>query len=115
MESIEIELKEVQNDAQKIRKNPYVFCERIPRNDVPHNQSWNVSPYFKTNASIIGLRVGSNCDENLFRLAFNAIGKIDRFLKAMALLRTVYKPYFLVSIRTTSNYLKHLKSAYKLF
>lgn len=38
-------------------------------------------PALKANASIIGLRVGSNCDQSLFRLAFNVLGKIDRFLK----------------------------------
>ncbi|PGL14609.1 cytosolic protein, partial [Bacillus thuringiensis] len=38
-------------------------------------------PTLKANASIIGLRVGSNCDKSLFHFAFNALGKIDRFLK----------------------------------
>ncbi|MBG9579735.1 cytosolic protein, partial [Bacillus thuringiensis] len=38
-------------------------------------------PTLKANASIIGLRVGSNCDKSLFHLASNALGKIDRFLK----------------------------------
>ncbi|MES1053889.1 cytosolic protein, partial [Bacillus thuringiensis] len=31
--------------------------------------------------SIIGLRVGSNCDKSLFLLAFKALGKVDKFLK----------------------------------
>ncbi|PGO31439.1 cytosolic protein, partial [Bacillus thuringiensis] len=38
-------------------------------------------PTLKANASIIGLRVGSNCDKSLFHLAFNALSKMDRFLK----------------------------------
>ncbi|SPT76119.1 Uncharacterised protein [Bacillus cereus] len=38
-------------------------------------------PTLKTNASIIGLRAGSNCDKRLFCLTLNALSKIDRFLK----------------------------------
>ena len=115
MESIEIEIKEAQSDFQKFERIHTYFVNEYQEMMYHTIKAGTYHPILKTNASIIGLRVGSNCDENLFRLAFNAIGKIDRFLKAMALLRTVYKPYFLVSIRTTSNYLKHLKSAYKLF
>ncbi|MBG9578009.1 cytosolic protein, partial [Bacillus thuringiensis] len=43
-------------------------------------------PTLKANASIIGLRMGSNCDKSLFRLAFNALGKMDRFLKSNGIL-----------------------------
>ncbi|HEF1854872.1 MULTISPECIES: cytosolic protein [Bacillus] len=82
MESIEIELKEVQNDAQKEFERIHTYFVNEYQEMMYHTiKAGTYHPALKINASIIGLRVGSNCDENLFRLAFNALGKIDRFLK----------------------------------
>ncbi|PGC82993.1 HTH domain-containing protein [Bacillus toyonensis] len=82
MESIEIELKEAQNDAQKEFERIHTYFVNEYQEMMYHTiKAGTYHPILKTNASIIGLRVGSNCDENLFRLAFNALGKIDRFLK----------------------------------
>ncbi|WP_410990968.1 cytosolic protein [Bacillus cereus] len=82
MESIEIELKEAQNDFQKEFERIHTYFVNEYQEMMYHTiKAGTYHPILKTNASIIGLRVGSNCDENLFRLAFNALGKIDRFLK----------------------------------
>ncbi|HEQ3526401.1 TPA: HTH domain-containing protein [Bacillus cereus] len=82
MKSIEIELKEVQNDAQKEFERIHTYFVNEYQEMMYHTiKAGTYHPILKTNASIIGLRVGSNCDESLFRLAFNALRKIDRFLK----------------------------------
>ncbi|MEI4613966.1 HTH domain-containing protein [Bacillus cereus] len=82
MESIEIELKEAQTDFQKEFERIHTYFVNEYQEMMYHTiKAGTYHPILKTNASIIGLRVGSNCDENLFRLAFNALGKIDRFLK----------------------------------
>ncbi|MBJ8023869.1 HTH domain-containing protein [Bacillus cereus] len=82
MESIEIELKEAQNDAQKEFERIHTYFVNEYQEMMYHTiKAGTYHPILKTNASIIGLRVGSNCDKGLFRLAFNALGKIDRFLK----------------------------------
>ncbi|MCQ6288401.1 HTH domain-containing protein [Bacillus cereus] len=82
MESIEIELKEAQNDFQKEFERIHTYFVNEYQEMMYHTiKAGTYHPILKTNASIIGLRVGSNCDENLFHLAFNALGKIDRFLK----------------------------------
>ncbi|PEF71151.1 HTH domain-containing protein [Bacillus cereus] len=82
MESIEIELKEAQNDAQKEFERIHTYFVNEYQEMMYHTiKAGTYHPILKTNASMIGLRVGSNCDKNLFHLAFNALGKIDRFLK----------------------------------
>ncbi|MBJ8110639.1 cytosolic protein [Bacillus cereus group sp. N6] len=82
MESIENELKEAQHDRQKEFKRVHTYFVNAYQEMMYHTiKAGTYHPVLKTNASIIGLRVGSNCDKSLFRLAFNALGKIDRFLK----------------------------------
>ncbi|MES1054057.1 cytosolic protein, partial [Bacillus thuringiensis] len=82
MESIENELKEVQNDIQKEFERVHTYYVNEYQEMMYHTiKAGTYHPTLKTNASIIGLRVGSNCNKGLFRLAFNALGKIDRFLK----------------------------------
>ncbi|MED2750141.1 cytosolic protein [Bacillus thuringiensis] len=82
MESIEIELKEAQNDIQKEFERIHVYYVNEYQEMMYHTiKAGTYHPVLKTNASIIGLRVGSNCDKSRFLLAFNALGKIDRFLK----------------------------------
>jgi len=82
MESIEIELKEAQNDVKKEFERVHTYFVNEYQEMMYHTiKAGTYHPILKTNASIIGLRVGSNCDKNLFHLAFNALGKIDRFLK----------------------------------
>ncbi|HDT6574471.1 TPA: cytosolic protein [Bacillus cereus] len=82
MESIEIELKEAQHDAQKEFERIHTYFVNEYQEMMYHTiKAGTYHPILKTNASIIGLRMGSNCDNNLFHLAFNALGKIDRFLK----------------------------------
>ncbi|WP_144506063.1 cytosolic protein [Bacillus mycoides] len=81
-ESIENELKEVQNNAQKEFERVHTYYVNEYQEMMYHTiKAGTYHPTLKTNASIIGLRVGSNCDKGLFCLAFNALGKIDRFLK----------------------------------
>ncbi|MED3087146.1 cytosolic protein [Bacillus toyonensis] len=81
-ESIENELKKTQNDAQKEFERIHTYYVNEFQEMMYHTiKSSTYHPILKTNASIIGLRVGSNCDKGLFCLALNAIGKIDRFLK----------------------------------
>ncbi|EJR68658.1 hypothetical protein IIO_00186 [Bacillus cereus VD115] len=81
-ESIENELKEVQNDAQKEFERIHTYYVNEYQEMMYYTiKGGTYHPALKANASIIGLRVGSNCDKELFRLAFNALGKIDRFLK----------------------------------
>uniref|UniRef100_UPI0011AAC81D HTH domain-containing protein n=1 Tax=Bacillus thuringiensis TaxID=1428 RepID=UPI0011AAC81D len=83
MESIEIELNEAQNDIHKEFERVHTYFVNEYQEMMYHTiKAGTYHPILKTTASIIGLRVGSNCDESLFRLAFNAIGKIDRFLKS---------------------------------
>ncbi|WP_144641049.1 cytosolic protein [Bacillus cereus] len=82
MESIEIELKEAQNDAQKEFERIHTYFVNEYQEMMYHTiKAGTYHPTLKANASIIGLRVGSNCDKSLFHLAFNALGKMDRFLK----------------------------------
>ncbi|MBG9830454.1 HTH domain-containing protein [Bacillus wiedmannii] len=82
MESIEIELKEVQNDVQKEFERIHTYFVNEYQEMMYHTiKAGTYHPTLKANASIIGLRVGSNCDKSLFHLAFHALGKIDRFLK----------------------------------
>ncbi|MEH7219704.1 cytosolic protein [Bacillus toyonensis] len=82
MESIENELKDAQNDIQKEFERVHTYYVNEFQEMMYHTiKSGTYHPTLKANASIIGLRVGSNCDKGLFRLAFNALGKIDRFLK----------------------------------
>ncbi|PEQ44714.1 cytosolic protein, partial [Bacillus cereus] len=82
MESIENELQEAQNDAQKEFERIHTYYVNEYQEMMYHTiKAGTYHPTLKTNASIIGLRVGSNCDKNLFLLAFNALGKVDKFLK----------------------------------
>ncbi|MBG9508348.1 cytosolic protein [Bacillus thuringiensis] len=82
LESIEIELKEAQNDAQKEFERIHTYFVNEYQEMMYHTiKAGTYHPTLKANASIIGLRVGSNCDKSLFHLAFNALSKIDRFLK----------------------------------
>ncbi|EJR69504.1 cytosolic protein [Bacillus cereus] len=82
MESIEIELKEAQSDAQKEFERIHTYFVNKYQEMMYHTiKAGTYHPTLKANASIIGLRVGSNCDKSLFHLAFNALGKMDRFLK----------------------------------
>lgn len=82
MESIENELEEAQTDVQKEFERVHTYYVNEFQEMMYHTiKGGTYHPTLKTNASIIGLRVGSNCDKGLFRLAFNALGKIDRFLK----------------------------------
>ncbi len=81
-ESIENEFEEAQNDIQKEFERVYTYYVNEYQEMMYHTIKGRAYHHIlKTNASIIGLRVGSNCDKGLFRLAFNALGKIDRFLK----------------------------------
>ncbi|EOP95765.1 hypothetical protein IGM_00814 [Bacillus cereus HuB4-4] len=83
MESIENELKEAQNDVKKEFERIHVYYVNEYQEMMYHTiKAGTYHPILKTNASIIGLRVGSNCDKGLFCLAFNALGKVDRFLKS---------------------------------
>ncbi|MBG9504929.1 cytosolic protein [Bacillus thuringiensis] len=87
MESIEIELKEAQNDFQKEFERIHTYFVNEYQEMMYHTiKAGTYHPTLKANASIIGLRMGSNCDKSLFRLAFNALGKMDRFLKSNGIL-----------------------------
>ncbi|MBG9617401.1 MULTISPECIES: cytosolic protein [Bacillus] len=82
IESIENELQEAQNDRQKEFERVHTYFVNEYQERMYHTiKAGTYHPALKANASIIGLRVGSNCDQSLFRLAFNVLGKIDRFLK----------------------------------
>ncbi|OUB35637.1 cytosolic protein [Bacillus thuringiensis serovar yunnanensis] len=82
IESIENELKEAQNDRQKEFERVHTYYVNEFQEMMYHTiKSGTYHPTLKTNASIIGLRVGSNCDKGLFCLALNALSKVDRFLK----------------------------------
>ncbi|MEC2864311.1 cytosolic protein [Bacillus thuringiensis serovar kyushuensis] len=82
IESIENELKEAQNDVKKEFERIHVYYVNEYQEMMYHTiKAGTYHPILKTNASIIGLRVGSNCDKGLFLLAFNALVKINRFLK----------------------------------
>ncbi|MES1048539.1 cytosolic protein [Bacillus thuringiensis] len=81
-ESIENELTEAQNNAQKEFERMHTYYVNEYQEMMYHTiKAGTYHPTLKTNASIIGLRVGSNCDKSLFCLALNALSKIDRFLK----------------------------------
>ncbi|PFK26959.1 HTH domain-containing protein [Bacillus cereus] len=82
IESIENELEEAQNDIQKEFERVHTYYVNEFQEMMYHTiKSGTYHPTLKTNASIIGLRVGSNCDQELFCLALNALSKVDRFLK----------------------------------
>jgi len=82
MESIENELEEAQNDIQKEFERVHTYYVNEFQEMMYHTiKSGTYHNNLKINASIIGLRVGSNCDKNLFCLALNALSKVDRFLK----------------------------------
>ncbi|MBG9503143.1 cytosolic protein, partial [Bacillus thuringiensis] len=82
IESIESEFEESQNDAQKEFERIHTYYVNEYQEMMYHTiKGGTYHPTLKANASIIGLRVGSNCDKRLFYLAFNALSKIDRFLK----------------------------------
>ncbi|PEW72754.1 cytosolic protein [Bacillus cereus] len=82
MESIENELEGSQNDIQKEFERVHTYYVNEYQEMMYHTiKSGTYHHTLKTNASIIGLRVGSNCDKSLFCLALNALSKIDRFLK----------------------------------
>lgn len=82
IESIENELKESQNNVKKEFERIHMYYVNEYQERMYHTiKAGTYHPILKTNASIIGLRVGSNCDKGLFCLAFNALGKVDRFLK----------------------------------
>ncbi|MGG0261467.1 cytosolic protein [Bacillus mycoides] len=83
IESIENELKEAQNDVKKEFERIHVYYVNEYQEMMYHTiKAGTYHPILKTNASIIGLRMGSNCDKGLFLLAFNALGKVDKFLKS---------------------------------
>ncbi|MGE6619066.1 cytosolic protein [Bacillus mycoides] len=83
IESIENELKEAQNDVKKEFERIHVYYVNEYQEMMYHTiKAGTYHPILKTSASIIGLRVGSNCDKGLFCLAFNALSKVDRFLKS---------------------------------
>ncbi|HFK1408838.1 TPA: cytosolic protein [Bacillus cereus] len=82
MESIEIELNAAQNDIHKEFERIHTYFVNEYQEMMYHTiKAGTYHPTLKANASIIGLRVGSNCDKSLFHLAFRALGKMDRFLK----------------------------------
>ncbi|EJQ44031.1 hypothetical protein IEQ_04818 [Bacillus cereus BAG6X1-2] len=105
-ESIEKELEESQNDIQKEFERVHTYYVNEFQEMMYHTiKSGTYHHTLKTNASIIGLRVGSNCDKGLFCLALNALSRIDRFLKCngtltdtiQALFTKVYKDNIKVS------------------
>ncbi|EOO23258.1 hypothetical protein IIU_07068, partial [Bacillus cereus VD133] len=82
MESIENELKEAQSNTQKEFERIHTYYINEFQERMYHTiKAGAYHSVLKANASIIGLRVGSNCDKGLFCLALNALGKVDRFLK----------------------------------
>ncbi|MFV1455196.1 cytosolic protein [Bacillus mycoides] len=127
MESIENELKEAQNDVKKEFERIHTYYVNEFQEMMYHTiKSSTYHPTLKTNASIISLRVGSNCDKGLFCLALNAIGKIDRFLKnngtltdtIQALFTKVYNDNIKSSKETkkaTANHSDASKSHTKIF
>ncbi|MDM8364841.1 cytosolic protein [Bacillus thuringiensis] len=111
MESIEIELNEAQNDIHKEFERVHTYFVNEYQEMMYHTiKAGTYHPILKTTASIIGLRVGSNCDESLFRLAFNALGKIDRFLKNNGILTDSVQALF---SRVYSDNIKLLKAPKK--
>ncbi|ARJ20533.1 cytosolic protein [Bacillus mycoides] len=123
-ESIENELKKVQNDAQKEFERIHTYYVNEFQEMMYHTiKSSTYHPILKTNASIIGLRVGSNCDKGLFCLALNAIGKIDRFLKnngtltdtIQALFTKVYNDNIKSSKESNANHSDASKPHTKIF
>ncbi|MGG5739661.1 cytosolic protein [Bacillus cereus group sp. IBL03679] len=94
-ESIENELEEAQNDIQKEFERIHTYYVNEFQEMMYYTiKSSTYHHTLKTNASIIGLRVGSNCDKGLFCLALNAIGKIDRFLKSNGTLTDTVQALF---------------------
>ncbi|MBW3492084.1 helix-turn-helix domain-containing protein [Bacillus sp. FDAARGOS_1420] len=123
-ESIENELKKAQNDAQKEFERIHTYYVNEFQEMMYHTiKSGTYHPILKTNASIIGLRVGSNCDKDLFCLALNALGKIDRFLKnngtltdsVQALFTKVYSDNIKVSKKANANHSAAAKPHTKIF
>ena len=111
-DSIENELKESQNDVQKEfeRINEYYVNEY---QEMMYYTIKSSSFHYdlKMNASLIGFRVGSNCDKDMFNMALNAVGKIDRFLKnggtisdsVQALFSKVYEDNIKTSQKTNTS------------
>ncbi|PGT73587.1 cytosolic protein [Bacillus cereus] len=94
-ESIENELKEAQNDIQKEFERVHTYYVNEFQEMMYHTiKSGTYHHTLKTNASIIGLRVGSNCDKGLFCLALNALSKVDRFLKCNGTLTDTVQALF---------------------
>ncbi|PGT65727.1 cytosolic protein [Bacillus cereus] len=94
-ESIENELEESQNDIQKEFERVHTYYVNEFQEMMYHTiKSGTYHPTLKTNASIIGLRVGSNCDKGLFCLALNALSKVDRFLKCNGTLTDTVQALF---------------------
>ncbi|PGC50249.1 cytosolic protein [Bacillus toyonensis] len=95
MESIENELEEAQNDIQKEFERVHTYYVNEFQEMIYHTiKSGTYHHNLKINASIIGLRVGSNCDKSLFCLALNALSKVDRFLKCNGTLTDTVQALF---------------------
>ena len=80
-DSIENELKESQNDTEKEFKriNEY-YVNEYQEMMYYTIKGGSYHKDIKLNASLIGLRVGSNCDKAMFSHALKAVLKIDQFL-----------------------------------
>ncbi|PHG67346.1 cytosolic protein [Bacillus toyonensis] len=111
MESIENELNEAQNDIHNEFERVHTYFVNEYQEMMYHTiKAGTYHPILKTNASIIGLRVGSNCDKNLFHLAFNALGKVDRLLKNNGILTDSVQSLF---SRVYSNNIKRSRALKK--
>ncbi|MEB8716689.1 cytosolic protein [Bacillus thuringiensis] len=94
-ESIENEFKEAQNNIQKEFERVHTYYLNEFQEMMYHTiKSGTYHPTLKMSASIIGLRVGSNCDKGLFCLALNALSKVDRFLKCNGTLTDTVQALF---------------------
>ncbi|MED3322562.1 HTH domain-containing protein [Bacillus thuringiensis] len=94
-ESIENEFKEAQNNIQKEFERVHTYYVNEFQEMMYHTiKSGTYHPTLKMSASIIGLRVGSNCDTGLFCLALNALSKVDRFLKCNGTLTDTVQALF---------------------
>ncbi|MEX0417099.1 cytosolic protein [Bacillus sp. C30] len=95
MESIENEFKEAQNDSKQEFERVHTYYVNEYQEMMYHTiKAGTYHQILKNNASIIGLRVGSNCDIGLFYLAFNALSKVDRFLKCNGTLTDTVQALF---------------------
>ncbi|MGG1137227.1 cytosolic protein [Bacillus mycoides] len=94
-ESIENELEAAQNNIQKEFERVHTYYVNEFQEMMYYTiKAGTYHPTLKANASIIGLRVGSNCDKGLFCLALNALSKIDRFLKSNGILTDTVQALF---------------------